>query len=182
MTKQKDYAYKWRSLKNFARIFKNPGGFASWRYLYQLNLNKGLHPWTIFISSICAIHFIQLADKSVSVRKMQNDWRYRRGMENWRLDKNSYIDYRIVTGPDTTTFKKHISNFQNRFKNICQNNIYEPFWCRDQNFRKYFEIRKRHGISPSVNENTYYNKDKAESYWKGLIEADDMIKSAGNIK
>ena len=38
-------------------------------------------------------------------------------------------------------------------------------WCRDQNFRKYFEIRKRHGIEPSVDVNTFYNKDKAKSLY-----------------
>ena len=28
--------------------------------------------------------------------------------------------------------------------------IWTNWWCRDQNFRKYFEMRKRHGIKPSL--------------------------------
>jgi len=27
--------------------------------------------------------------------------------------------------------------------------IHLNWWCREQNFRKYFEMRKRHGIKPS---------------------------------
>ena len=29
--------------------------------------------------------------------------------------------------------------------------IWTNWWCRDQNFRKYFEMRKKHGIRPSLN-------------------------------
>ena len=35
------------------------------------------------------------------------------------------------------------------------------YWCRDQNFRKYFEMRKKHGIEPSIDYKNYYNREKA---------------------
>ncbi len=28
--------------------------------------------------------------------------------------------------------------------------IHMPWWCRDQNFRKYFEMRKKNGIRPAL--------------------------------
>ena len=79
-----------------------------------------------------------------------------------------------------------MSNFNNMNKNPSQNCITTAYWCRDQNFRKYFEIRKRHGIEPSVNVNKFYNKDKCKPYYDGLLEASmfisDGIKNAEKIK
>ena len=42
------------------------------------------------------------------------------------------------------------SNFhqKTRAKNI--QSMHYNWWCRDQNFRKYFEMRKRHGIRPAL--------------------------------
>ena len=35
--------------------------------------------------------------------------------------------------------------------------IHTNWWCRDQNFRKYFEMRKRHDIRPSLS--GFYHED-----------------------
>lgn len=182
MKKDKDYGYMWRLNKNIARVFKNPIGFATWRYAYQLNMNRGLNPWTIFMLAGCFASTLQLAMKSKEYRDKENEWRMRRGIENWRLDKNSFIDDRVVTGPDTTTFKKHISNFNAQFKEPHVRCYTNPYWCRDQNFRKYFEMRKKNGIEPSIDVSTYYNKDKAAAYWNSHIQMDDMLARVSEIK
>jgi hypothetical protein len=56
-------------------------------------------------------------------------------------------------------------------KNPNQNCITTAYWCRDQNFRKYFEMRKKHGIEPSVNVKKFYNKEKEQDYYSSLLEA-----------
>ena len=50
------------------------------------------------------------------------------------------------------------------------------------NFRKYFEIRKKHGIKPSTNVKHYFNKDKAKAYYKTLFNVNLQIDRVGNIK
>ena len=42
------------------------------------------------------------------------------------------------------------SNFHQIRRNKRLNMIWTNWWCRDQNFRKYFEMRKRHGIRPGT--------------------------------
>jgi hypothetical protein len=74
---------------------------------------------------------------------------------------------------DTTTTKKKMSNFNSMNKNPSQNCITTAYWCRDQNFRKYFEMRKKHGIEPSVNVKKFYNRDKVDEYYNSLIQAND---------
>jgi hypothetical protein len=75
-----------------------------------------------------------------------------------------------------------MSNFNAYNKNPSQNCITTAYWCRDQNFRKYFEMRKKHGIEPSTNVGKFYNKDKCSPYYDGLFEASmflaDGIKKA----
>lgn len=182
MSKPKDYAYKWRLNKNMARIFKNPISYFTWRYIYMVNQNRAPSLWTLAILALCVSNTYYLAQKSKSYRTSQREWRIKRGIQLWSLNKNDFIDTRLVTGPDTTTFKKHISNYNSMFKNPhprCQTTAY---WCRDQNFRKYFEIRKRHGIEPSTNESTYYNKDKEQNYWLSLMKAESMLSAVNKVK
>ncbi len=75
-----------------------------------------------------------------------------------------------------------MSNFDAQFKNINGNNVTTAYWCRDQNFRKYFEMRKKHGIEPSINVNKFYNKDKAKPYYYGLLEASFLRNRVDYIK
>jgi hypothetical protein len=42
------------------------------------------------------------------------------------------------------------SNFHQVRRNKRISMIWTNWWCRDQNFRKYFDMRKRHGIRPSL--------------------------------
>jgi len=66
---------------------------------------------------------------------------------------------------DTSTFKKKIANFNSINKNPIEHCITTAYWCRDQNFRKYFEMRKKNGIKPSVDVNGYYNKIASKTYY-----------------
>merc|ERR1719400_295936 len=42
------------------------------------------------------------------------------------------------------------SNFHQVRRNKRLSMIHTNWWCRDQNFRKYFEMRKKNGIKPSL--------------------------------
>lgn len=71
---------------------------------------------------------------------------------------------------ETVMNKKKMSNFNAMYKNMHENNVTSAYWCRDQNFRKYFEMRKKNDIEPSVDYNNFYNKDKCKAYYDGLVE------------
>lgn len=79
--------------------------------------------------------------------------------------------------------KKKMSNFFGQMKNYHRRMMTNAYWCRDQNFRKYFEIRKRHNIMPSVDVSTYYNKDKELDYYRAFDTLNNKItKDLKNIK
>jgi hypothetical protein len=111
---------------------------------------------------------------------MQN-YHYRLGSANFNKERSTYVDDRDVSICDTTTLKKKMSNLFGQWKNPHRNNMTDAYWCRDQNFRKYFEARKRHNIEPSVDVNTFYNKHKAKEYYSGLSEVNNIVKNVKNI-
>jgi hypothetical protein len=49
------------------------------------------------------------------------------------------------------------SNFHQIRRNKRLGMIHLNWWCRDQNFRKYFEMRKKNGIRPSNDINSFYH-------------------------
>jgi hypothetical protein len=65
---------------------------------------------------------------------------------------------------------------------LSANCVTTAYWCREQNFRKYFEARKRNGITPSIDYNNFYNKDKCKPYYYGLLEASFMRNKVEDIK
>lgn len=75
-----------------------------------------------------------------------------------------------------------MSNFNGINKNPIEHCITTAYWCRDQNFRKYFEIRKRNGIAPSVDVKKFTNKDKCEPYYRGQLEASFIADKVKLIK
>merc|ERR1712071_414700 len=64
------------------------------------------------------------------------------------------------------------SNFHQVRKNKKVSMIHTNWWCRDQNFRKYFDMRKRHGIEPSFSgfyhEGLYEQTQKRNQEWAAL--------------
>lgn len=89
---------------------------------------------------------------------------------------------KILFDRGTAGFKKKTANFNSIYKNMNANCVTTAYWCRDQNFRKYFEMRKKHGIAPSVDYNNFYNKDKCKEYYNGLLEATFLRNRVDNIK
>ena len=79
-------------------------------------------------------------------------------------------------------FKKKMSNFNSQYKNMCEHLLTTAYWCRDQNFRKYYEMRKKNGIEPSINYKKFYKRDKCEIYYKSLLEARFILAEVENIK
>lgn len=52
MNKPRDYGYKWRTLKNATRFFKNPVGFISWRYAYRAKQNRAFNIYYISVGAV----------------------------------------------------------------------------------------------------------------------------------
>ena len=80
------------------------------------------------------------------------------------------------------SFKKKMSNFNSQFKNMSENCLTTAYWCRDQNFRKYFETRKKHGIAPSIDVNGFYNRNICEEHYKGKLEASFLLNKVESVK
>jgi len=104
-----------------------------------------------------------------------NEYYYRLGAQNFKKD-DSFTDNRTMTISDTTSMKKKMSNFLGQMKNYHRNMATNAYWCRDQNFRKYFETRKRNGKEPSIDVNTFYNKDKETQYYDAHSKLNKLIK------
>ena len=64
------------------------------------------------------------------------------------------------------------ANFHQVRKNKRSNMIHLNWWCRDQNFRKYFEMRKKNDIKPSISgfyhEPIYADTMKRNQAWANL--------------
>merc|ERR1719361_3012467 len=78
---------------------------------------------------------------------MMSKWRWHLGENNKHYD-NSHSDRRLPA--DRKKNYVRYSNFHQMRRNKRVSMIHTNWWCRDQNFRKYFEMRKRHDIKPSM--------------------------------
>ena len=79
--------------------------------------------------------------------RMIEHWRYRLGETN-KTHGAPHRDRRFPV--DRKKNYVRYSNFHQIRRNKRLNMIWTNWWCRDQNFRKYFEMRKRHGIRPAL--------------------------------
>ena len=79
--------------------------------------------------------------------KMIEHWRYRIGETN----KTHGLANRDRRFP-TNRIKNYVrySNFHQVRRSKRLGMIHTNWWCRDQNFRKYFEMRKKNDIRPSL--------------------------------
>ena len=78
---------------------------------------------------------------------MIEHWRYRLGETN-KTHGNAHRDRRMPA--DRKKNYVRYSNFHQTRRNKRISMIWTNWWCRDQNFRKYFELRKKNGIRPSL--------------------------------
>ena len=64
------------------------------------------------------------------------------------------------------------SNFHQIRRNKRVSMIHTNWWCRDQNFRKYFEMRKRHEIAPALSgfyhDDIYENTLQKNTQWAAM--------------
>lgn len=96
--------------------------------------------------------------------RMCEKWRYSIGEVN-KMHSAQHNDRRFPV--DRKKNYVRYSNFHQIRRQKKLNMIYTNWWCRDQNFRKYFEMRKKHGIRPSVS-GFYHEKIYEETAQKNL--------------
>ena len=165
--KPRDNAQKWRAFKNIARFFKNPVGYTYWKIEPFHNQNRFR-----FMYAILAFHLYQSFLLWILVKhkkeKMIEHWRYRIGETN-RSHSMGHRDRRLPTNK----IKNYVrySNFHQVKRCKRLNMIHTNWWCRDQNFRKYFEMRKKNDIRPSLS-GFYHEKIFNETTAKNQAIAD----------
>lgn len=144
--KPRDMAQKWRAFKNFARLTKNPFGYIYWKIQPMANQNR-LRPLWVMLSWHLYFSFGQFLASRSAKEGMMEKWRYVIGESNRhhgaiRNDQRMPADHK----------KNYVrySNLHQQLKNKRLNSIWYNWWSRDQAFRKYFEMRKKNGISPSL--------------------------------
>ena len=144
--KPRDNAQKWRAFKNIARFFKNPVGYTYWKIEPFHGQNRFR-----FIYALLAFHLYQSFLLWVLVKnkkeKMIEHWKYKIGETN-RNHNAGHKDRRMPINK----IKNYVrySNFHQALRCKRLSMIHLNWWCRDQNFRKYFEMRKKNDMKPSL--------------------------------
>jgi hypothetical protein len=166
VAKPRDMAQKWRAFKNIARFFKNPMAYTYWKFQPLHSQNRVRIIWCLLwfhlYSSFVAFVFIRNKKEN-----MMAHWRYSIGEMN-KAHLPIHNDQRMPA--DHKKNYVRYSNFHQVRRNKKLSMIWLNWWCRDQSFRKYFELRKRHDIRPSLtgfaHEEIYNNvaKKNAEIY------------------
>ena len=143
--KPRDMAQKWRAFKNMSRFFKNPFGYTFWKCANMANQNRIRVVWVLLVWHLYQSFYIWLICKRKK-ESMMAQWLWSVGEINNQVGipnekrmpadrKKNYVRY---------------SNFHQVRRNKRSSMIHTNWWCRDQNFRKYFEMRKRHNIKPAM--------------------------------
>lgn len=90
--------------------------------------------------------FVLYSITKMRKERMIEHWRYRIGETN-KWHESGHRDRRFPVN----RIKNYVrySNFHQVRRNKRLGMIHLNWWCRDQNFRKYFEMRKKNGIRPS---------------------------------
>ncbi len=144
--KPRDVAQKWRTFKNFARFFKNPIGYAYWKMQPLHKANRVRFIWVVLVAQLyCSfVAWVGIKNKKES---MITYWMHSVG----QITKEQGLPHNPKPFPaDRHKNYLRYSNFHQKLRNKRTSMIWTSWWCRDQNFRKYFEMRKKHGIKPSL--------------------------------
>jgi len=144
--KPRDNAQKWRAFKNIARFFKNPVGYTYWKLSPFHEQNRIRFVWCCLVFHLYQSFLLYVMVKNKK-EKMIEHFRYRIGETN---DKHGLANKEMRFPVDRKKNYVRYSNFHQIRRNKRLGMIYTNWWCRDQNFRKYFEMRKRHDIRPSL--------------------------------
>ena len=143
--KPRDEAQRWRAFRNISRFFKNPFGYTYWKLDPLHKQNRIRVTWGIVIFHLYSSFVLYLVTKKKKEGMIEH-WRYRIG----ETDKTHSLANRDRRMP-ANRHKNYIrySNFHQVRRNKRLNMIHLNWWCRDQNFRKYFEMRKKNDLRPS---------------------------------
>lgn len=170
MKKPRDNAQKWRAFKNIARFFKNPVGYTYWKVdpFHSQNRIRFMYCLLVFHLYQSFIVWMMVKNKK---EKMIDHWRYRIGETN----KSHGAGHRDRRFP-VNRIKNYVrySNFHQVRRSKRLGMIHTNWWCRDQNFRKYFEMRKKNDIRPALS-GFYHEKLYDEVAAKNQAIADMRI-------
>ena len=155
--KPRDAAQRWRAFKNITRFFKNPFGYTYWKLATLSSQNRIRITYAFLIFHLYQSFMLYLLTKQKK-ENMIAKWRWHIGENNRHYDSphndrrfpvDRHKNYVRYTNPHQVLRNKRISM------------IHTNWWCRDQVFRKYFDMRKRHGIKPAMSgfkHEEYYQK------------------------
>mmetsp|Transcript_2107 Transcript_2107/g.1432 ORF Transcript_2107/g.1432 Transcript_2107/m.1432 type:complete len:235 (+) Transcript_2107:37-741(+) len=144
--KPRDNAQRWRAFKNIARFTKNPLGYMYWKIQPFHAQNRIRLTWVFLVFHLYQSFLLYVMIKNQKEKMIQH-WRYRIGENNQSHD-GPHRDRRMPANRHKNYLR--YSNFHQVRRNKRLGMIHTNWWCRDQNFRKYFEMRKRHGIRPAL--------------------------------
>ena len=144
--KPRDTAQRWRAFKNIARFFKNPLGYMYWKTEPFHKAGRVRFLWCMAVFH-CYSSFILWVLVKNKKEKMIDHWRWRNGEQN-AMHGTMNRDRRFPVN----RIKNYVrySNFHQVRRNKRLSMIHLNWWCRDQNFRKYFEMRKKKDIRPAL--------------------------------
>ena len=144
--KTQDMGQKWRAFKNMCRFLKHPIGYIYWKTSPAHQQGRVRFMWLA-----CAFHlyssFVLYAYVKNKKENMISSWRHRIGETN-DMHEAQHKDRRFPADRKKNYLKYSNHSQQRRNKRVGM--IHLNWWCRDQNFRKYFEMRKKNGILPST--------------------------------
>ena len=144
--KPRDVAQKYRAFRNFSRFFKNPVAYAYWKMQPLHAQNRVRFIWVILIAQLY-FSFVAWAAIKNKKESMIEFWLHSIGETNRSQGR---MNNPIPFPADRHKNYLRYSNFHQQLRNKRTSMIHTSWWCRDQNFRKYFEMRKKHGIKPSL--------------------------------
>ena len=142
--KPRDMAQKYRMFKNIARWFKNPFGYTFWKVATLSAQNRIRFSWVLLIFHLYQSFALYILTKNKK-EKMIAKWQWSGG----EINKFYGSPNELRMPADRKKNYVRYSNFHQVRKNKKSSMIHTNWWCRDQNFRKYFDMRKRHDIRPS---------------------------------
>jgi len=144
--KPRDEAQRWRAFKNIARFFKHPAAYVYWKISPLHAQNRFRLIWALLIYHLYQTFMVYMLVKNKK-QNMLEHWRWRMG-ETSNTNTMGNRDRRFPA--DRKKNYVRYSNFHQGLRNKRLGMIHLNWWCRDQNFRKYFEMRKKHDIRPSL--------------------------------
>ena len=143
--KPRDEAQKWRAFKNISRFFKNPFAYTYWKMNPLHEANRVRFMWVALTFHLYQSFLLYVMVKNKKEKMIEN-WRWHLGETNSKHPL-AVRDRRMPA--DRKKNYVRYSNFHQGLRNKRISMIHLNWWCRDQNFRKYFQMRKKHDIAPS---------------------------------